>query len=478
MTLRRKMAHGAMWSLAERAGNQGISFLIFMLVARLIGPKEYGLANICFVFFSLANLIILGLVDGIVSLQIKDARRLSTMFWCVMGVGGALTLICVAGAGWSATLMSEPRLAPLLRWFSLVFLCLSASVVPNKLIYAALDFKTFAIRTLTASITSGIVGVFLAFRGAGAYAIVAQQITLYSVMNIVVWRNIAWRPTLVFDISTVGSSLLPGFKIMGADSVAFIDDQIPRLFVGGVLGPIALGFYGFVTRIRYALQEVLVHPSLSVLYPSLSKIKDDLEEQKLILGHAVAFMGFLIFPALALVIYTAPLYVPILFSPAWLPAVPVLQILMCGSAMAPILITIRESLRAHNRIGSYLNVQMPIVGLSLGLTGFLVPRGLVAVSVGVVFCALCSVPVHVLFFKRWLGISLWLSIARLAKPLSAIAVMLMTMYLYENSPLYPANLWGQLISLCALGAAVYLAVCFLVQYQEMLKVASFVRKLR
>ena len=65
MSLRKKMAHGAMWSLVEKAGNQGLSFIVFMFVARFIGPKEYGLANICFVAFSLANLVILGLVDGI-----------------------------------------------------------------------------------------------------------------------------------------------------------------------------------------------------------------------------------------------------------------------------------------------------------------------------------------------------------------------------------------------------------------------------
>ena len=472
------MAHGAMWSLLEKAGNQGISFIVFMFVARLIGPKEYGLANICFVSFSLAGLVIFGLVDGIVSLQINDTRRLSTMFWCVMGVGLALTLACFMGAAGVATLMGEPRLEPLLRWFSLVFLCLSASVVPNKLIYAALDFKIIALRTLTASVTSGVVGLFLAFQGFGAYAIVAQQITLYFVMNIVVWRNIKWRPSFVFDTSMVGSSLLPGFKTMGADIVAFSEDQIPRVFIGGILGPVVLGYYAFVIRIRYALQDILINPSLTVLYPSLTKIKEDHEEQKLILGQVISLMGFLIFPALALCVYTAPLYVPLFFGAAWVPAIPVLQILISGSAALPILITLRESLRAHNRVGSYLKVQMPVAVFGLFLTVVLLPRGLVAMAAGMVFCTLCSVPVYVLFFKRWLGISLWLSIARLVKPLAAVGVMLGIMHLYNNLPFYPANVWGRLFSSLALGGAVYLATCFLVQYKEMMKMVSSFRKVR
>jgi teichuronic acid exporter len=478
MTLRKKMAHGAMWSLLERAANQGISFIVFMFVARLIGPKEYGLANICFVFFSLANLVILGLVDGIISLQINDTRRLSTMFWCIMGVGAALTLASIIGAPGVAALMGEPRLEPLLRWFSLVFLCLSASVVPNKLIYAALDFKIIALRTLTAAVTSGIVGLYLAFQGFGAYAIVAQQITLNFVTNFVVWRNIEWRPSFVFDTSVVGSSLLPGLKMIGADLVAFSEDQIPRLFIGGVLGPIILGYYAFVTRIRYALQDILINPSLAVLYPSLTKIKEDQEEQKLILGDVISLTGFLIFPALGMCGAMAPLYVPLFFGAAWAPAVRVLQIFICGSAALPIFIAMKESLRAHNRVGSYLKVQIPVAGLGLFLTVVLLPRGLEVMATGVVLCSLCSVPVYVLFFKRWLGISLWLSIARLAKPLAAVGVMLGVMHLYRNLPFYPTNSWEQLFSSIALGGVAYLATCFLVQYREMMKMVSFVRKLR
>ena len=145
MTLHKKIALGALWSLVEKVGNQGVSFIAFLFVARLVGPKEYGLANICLVYFYFANIIILGLADGIISLQIRNERQLSTLFWCVMGVGCGLMLVCIVFAGTLADFMGEPRLRPLLQWFSLISICLAASVVPNKMLTAEMRFRVLAI---------------------------------------------------------------------------------------------------------------------------------------------------------------------------------------------------------------------------------------------------------------------------------------------------------------------------------------------
>ena len=98
MSLQTRMAKGVMWSLLEKGGQQAISFLVFMVIARLVGPEEYGLANICFVFFAVANLIVLSIVDGVVNLQIEDDERLSTLFWAVLGIGVALALVSLAAA--------------------------------------------------------------------------------------------------------------------------------------------------------------------------------------------------------------------------------------------------------------------------------------------------------------------------------------------------------------------------------------------
>src|SRR6516164_4615702 len=194
MTPQIKMARGALWTLIERIGTQGISFVFFMFVARLIGPKEYGLATMCFVFLSLNNIVIYCLVDGIVCLKIRDEQRLSTLFWLTTGVGCIITLLTIVSAGVIAKVVGDMRLEPILQLFSLVFIFVSTSAVPTNLLYASLRFRLFAIRAFFASLTSGVIGITLASKGLGAYAIAVQQISLYAILAVVAFLYAGWRP--------------------------------------------------------------------------------------------------------------------------------------------------------------------------------------------------------------------------------------------------------------------------------------------
>ena len=314
MSLHRKMASGAAWTFLEKIANQGVSFIVFTFVARLIGPEEYGLAGVCFVFFCVGNIVICNLAAGIITLQIRDTCGLSALFWCILGVGCLLTLACLAGAGPIAQYMDMPRLKPVLCWFSPVFLCLAASDIPTKLLISNMHFKIIAIRTVSASVVSGVVGVGMAYKGFGAFAIIAQQICFYFVMNIVVWYSVHWRPKFLFDLPLLKRSLFPGFKIAASESISFAEEQLPRLFAAAILGPLAIGYYAFVGRICYAIQSVFCHPVIDVLYPSVARIRNDREEQSNILGHVIWLSGLIVFPILALGAYEAPIYVPLLFG--------------------------------------------------------------------------------------------------------------------------------------------------------------------
>lgn len=478
MSLRKKIAHGALWSLVENIGNQGISFVVFMFVARLIGPAEYGLASICFVAFSLANLVIFGLADGIISLRIKDDRRLNSLFWFLMGIGIVSVFLCLAGAKYIAAFMGEPRLTPLLQWFSIVFISLASSVIPTRIIFVNLDFKAYALRSLYSSLLSGVVGVWMAARGYGAFAIVAQQIVLYTMMSIIAWHFVEWRPSFMFDFASLKESLKPGYKYIVAGIVGFSEEQLPRLFIGSVLGPHALGLYALATRLRFAFQNMFMDSILSVLYPSLTQILEDRDEQKQIMEKALGVVGLLIFPGLALAIYLAPLYVPLLFGEVWKDAIPILQLFIFGSAVYSIPAIVQEALHAHNRLGSFIKIRVPVVSVSLALIAVFLTHGLVAIATALTIWMWISVVVYLYFFHRWIGINLLGAVTQLSKPLISVTAMIVGLYLYHQSSFYPSNDWLDLILSMALGGSLYLGSCCLVQFHEMVKILSFVKQIR
>ena len=477
MSLHQKMASGAAWVFLDRIGNQGISFVVFMFVSRLIGPEEYGLAGVCFVLFCLGNIVVCNLADGIITLKIRDTCRLSALFWFILGAGTIMTLVCLAGAGPIAQYMDMPRLEPALRWFSPVFICLAASDIPTKLLISNMHFKIIAIRTVLASVVSGVVGVGMAYKGFGALAIVAQQICFFSVMNIVVWYSVQWRPKPLFDLQLLKRSLFPGIKIVSSESISFAEEQLPRLLAAAILGPLAIGYYAFVGRICYAIQNVFCHPVIDVLYPSVAQIRNNRAEQANILGHVIGISGLIILPIIALAAYEAPIYVPLLFGEKWTPAIPVLQVFICASSVLPFNATIRESLRAHNMVGAYMKLQFPIALMTLLLAITLLPHGLLTAATGLSCLTLATLPIYIYLFNRCTGVLLWRPVALLIKPLISVTLMVAFLYLYANSAIYPSSPWLRLLSSSGLGVCIYITSCLMLQYNEIMKIATCARQL-
>ncbi len=471
------MANGVLWSLVERTGVQGVSFITFMFVARLIGPKEYGLASICFVYFYVAVVLISGLADGIISLQIQESRRLSTIFWCVMGVGCTLTVICMITAGPVAAYMEAPQVKILLQWYSLVFIFLALFTIVQKILISKLKFRFIALCTLVASLISGAVGLTLAFAGFGAFAIVGQQLSFFAAINMIVWRYVGWRPEFVFDITGLKTSLAPGLKSISTGGVDFAEEQVPRILIAAVLGSTSLGYYVFVNRIRYAIQDLLFVTSLGVVYPSLSQIKDDLAKQTSILEMTITAAGICMFPVLAMAAYEAPAYVRLLFGVAWTPAVPVLQVIILAHMVSPISIVVRESLRAHNRMGAFIKIQIPIVITQIIVLWLVLPNGILAMAIGIFCCYIVAAPIYIAYFKRQLGISLWKPVLSLWKPLTSVLIMLVSVSIYQKLNLFPALSWLGLLSSLALGILAYFGACLVVLPREAMQITAVAREM-
>lgn len=455
MSLQHKMAGGAFWSWITKFGNQGISFIVFLVVARLIGPEQYGLASLCFVAFGVGNILLNGLADGLIALQLNDRGRLSALFWLVVGCGTLLSLGCWLTASWTAHWLALPALQALLEWFSPLFILMALAVLPNKLLYAQMRFRLFALRSISGALISAIAGIWLALAGWGALAIVVQQLVLYVVINLVIWLVIDWRPGYP-DWRGLGHTLQPGLKAMGSDSLEFAEQQLPRLWVSSVLGPIALGYLAFVMRLRYALQDIVINPPISVLYPAMSGIRDDICAQRQLAGQWITLLSTLLFPLLTVAVVLAPDYMSVLFGVAWVGSVPLLQIFLVGAALLPISLTARELLRSHACLGRYVTLQAAALPVVIVIYLLIIPHGLTKGALLLVALAWLLVPLQLWMLQHATGIALWSQLPSLSKPALAAFLMALGMLTvrYELSDV--AVLW-RLLGAAVLGSVIYIA---------------------
>ncbi|WP_263771189.1 oligosaccharide flippase family protein [Propionivibrio soli] len=482
MALSGKMASGAFWSIVEKGGQQAISFLVFMVLARLVGPEEYGLANICFVYFLLAGIIVWGVVDGIVSLQVEDDERLSSLFWFTQVIGVVLAAFCVGTAGVLANLLEQPKLEAILYTFAVVPLLLSLSAVPNMIVMKAMNFKIYAIRTLVATLVGGGVGLWLAFKGFGAYAIVWQQIAFYVVMNLIIWPFANWRPRLKFSRTSLVDAVKPGLNAIKVSSLAYFEQQFPRLVIADVIGAGALGHYAFVMRIRLALQEMLITAPLVVLYPGMSKMKGNRPDQARIAGKALLLACSFLFPLLAILAATAPLYIPFVFGERWEPSIVLLQIYAIGAAALPFNFVVKELFRANNRLNIFFRYNMLVTLLSLA-TLFLLPLqdGLRLMALSVTTIAFAAIPLYVHCVRRCLDIGLWSEVARIWPFAVASVLTFVAIVAAESGALHTVNLASiplQLVLFGGLGAAIFVGCALLLGKTQAVEVITLLRSAR
>ena len=472
MSVAKKMASGMLWGLLEKVGQQILSFAAFLIVVRMIGPEEYGLVGLCVVFTGFATMIFAGIADAIISQQITEGSRLSTLFWAVILVGLILSLITFLSAEFFAGLFKDDRLVPLVRLISVLPFLFALSTVPTVLVNARLDFKLIAVRSIIGTLAGGICGVILALNGFGAYALVWQQIAIWVCINLIIWPAAGWVPRMTFNRLELFGVLAPGGKMTVSMIITFVENQVPRLIIGFSLGAVSVGLFSFAWRIFWSMKEGLFLPVISVMFPAFAKIKNDPAESIRLINRIVSITGFIALPAFAGGAMTSPQFVPLFFGIKWIAAVGVLQFFIFAMIPGTFLLIIREVLRAHGKIGVFVRFQAIIVALSIATMLLLVNRGLQSMVFGVLVIAFITFPFAVWVSARASGFSFGRSFGRLWVPVTATAAMVLSIYAIQVTvlPFFPP--FVDLALLVLAGASVYLAVYALLDFRQL---ADFVK---
>ena len=476
MNIRKKMAKGAFWSFIEKGMQQISSFIVFAIIARMIGPEEYGLVALCWIFVALASCICNGLVDAIISMKIRDDKQLSTLFWSVITCGIIISLFTFISAESFSKIMGNEKLIPLIKYFSILPFLLSLISVPNALITATMDFRVFAIRTFFSTIISAIVGITLAIKGYGAYALLTQHITLYIVMNIVIWPSCKWYPKWLFQLIGMKEAILLGMARIGSSLMTFAEKEFPRVLLGVYLGPTAVGLYAFSMRIRYVPEEALIYPILNVIYPAFSEIRDDIEQKKKILNETMFMLGSLLLPVAFGAAVTSSIFVPLIFGEGWKEAVPLLEILFFTSPFICLGFILRDIARAHKITMGYFRLQMILVFLGSCFLVFLARYGLLAFTAGTALLFVIYFAAYTTYVSKKTDLNLLNSYKQLTSPLIAALSMSYVVHLIPN---YFKDALSQpiLLVICIFsGALIYTLLFYVLEFKRIGILINYIKR--
>lgn len=371
------------WKMMERFGVQGIQFIVQIVLARLLLPKDYGLISLVTIFIAIANVFVQsGFNTALIQKKDADEVDFSSVFYLSLGVAIIMYVLIFICAPLVSDFYNEAQLTLVLRVLAITLFFGAFNSIQNAVVAKRMQFKKLFFSSLGSSLISGVIGIVLAYLGLGVWALVFQQILSQVSITIILWFNVKWRPTLVFSIEKVKELFNYGSKLLLSSLIDTVYMNLRNLIVGKIYTPEVLGMYNrgeqfpqlIVTNINGSIQ--------SVMLPTLSSEQENKERIKTIVRRSIVTSSFIIFPAMIGLAAIAEPVVSILLTDKWLPCVPFLQIFCFIYALMPIHTANLQAINAIGRSDIFLKLEIykKVIGIiTLIIT---IPYGVYAIACG------------------------------------------------------------------------------------------------
>ena len=332
MSLKRKTIKGLFWSSLAQGWRQFSQVIILAILARLLTPEDFGLLAMATVFTEFSKFFgEMGIGYALIQKQDIRDEHYNSAFWLIFFIGFFLAWVLILGSKYISYFYKEPRLRLILQVISINFILGSIITVHQAILVRKMEFKKLAIRDITATVISGISGIFLAFIGYGVWSLV-YQLLIFNVLNIVLlWKFVQWRPQLRFSIIHIKDIFNFTANLTGFNIINYFSRNIDKLLIGKLLGSEALGLYSLAYKLMlYPLQNISAVIG-KVLFPAFSKIQNKLEKVRKAYLKMTEAISLITFPMMVALFAMAPEFINIFLGTRWVAMTTVLRIFcICG----------------------------------------------------------------------------------------------------------------------------------------------------
>ena len=283
-SLKNKTIKGVGWSAADALLGQGVTFIVGLVLARLLSPDEYGLIGICLIFTTVLN----GIVDSGFSnalIRKKDVtdEDYNTMFTTNMAISIVLYVLLFISAPFVSDFFHRVELTALVRVTGLILFFNALSITQVTILTKNIDFKTKTKASLVSAIISGVIGIAMAFMGYGVWSLVAQQLSKQLLYTLCLWVLSKWLPKFTFYKDSFKYMWGFGWKLLASGILNNVWNQLYQVVIGRCYTSSTLGHYTRANEYASIFSSNLTSIVQRVSYPVLAEIQDD--KERMVLGY-------------------------------------------------------------------------------------------------------------------------------------------------------------------------------------------------
>lgn len=476
--LKKKTVSGLFWKMAEQIGSQLIRMLTMIVLARVLMPEDYGAIALVWVFISLSDVVLKsGLASPLIQKKDADSLDFSTIFYCSFSLSFVLVAIIYFSAPAIARFYDMDVLCPVLRALSVIIPICSVASIQNAYVSRCMKFRTFFFATLIGLITSGAVGIWMAYHGYGIWSLVGQTITNHFVNLVVVFLFIRWLPTKEFSWTRLRQMWSFGWKVFVASLINSIFSDLRTILIGKVYTKQDLAYYNQGNQYPQMVVMTVNSSINAVLFPAIAKIQDDIAGVRAFLRRSIKLGSFIMFPLLLGFAATAKPLVLLLLTEKWLPSVPFIQVMCLALFLAPVSTPSQQAIKAIGRsdvtmrqelIKKSVYLALVIIGLCISIWGVVIGS-----AIGEIWCVL----VNTFPCKKHLGYSFRNQLADILPNLLTAGFMAVVVYFV--SYLFTSPLMSLLVQI-PLGIILYIGIAAISKNESYIycknEILSFIAK--
>lgn len=467
-SLRDKTVKGVGWSAADAFFGQGVTFVVGLVLARLLSPEEYGLIGIVTIFTT----ILLGFVDcgfgnALIRKQDADDDDYNTMFLVNMGMSLLMYALLFAGSPFIAKFFDRPQLVSLVRVTGLLLIIQAFSIVQDTILKKKIDFKTKTKASLVSAVVSGGVGIGMAFAGFGVWSLVGQQLTRQGVYTVCLWFLNRWWPTLKFNIQSLRYMWSFGWKLMLSGFLDRLWTQLYQAVVGKFYNPSTLGQYTRSEQYASIFSMNITSIVQRVSYPVLSTIQDN--KERMVNGYRKIIKTTMFVTAIIMISMGAvaePL-IYCLIGPQWHMAATFLPFICLNMSFYPLNAINLNMLQVQGRTDIFLYLEIIKKILAIGPI-------CIGIFVGIYWMLISSILLGFICFflnsyytGKSIGYTSWAQLRDIAPSYLIAFVIALSVYFIKYLPI---SYWIILPLQIIVGAGVFFFICETIKLKEYIEV--------
>lgn len=428
--LSKKVFSGFFWKFSERVLAQLISFIVSVIIARILSPDDYGLVAMSMIFISLANVFVVnGFSTALIQKKDVNIDSFSTLFYCSLLISIILYILLFFTAPFISAFYNKTEITQLIRVFAIMLPLSSYKSIQNAYVSKNLDFKKFFFSTLSGTIVSAIVGIIMAIKGFGVWALVAQYFSNNIIDSIVLTFTIKWRPKLVFSFKTVKPLLLFGSKILVVDLIGTLYHQLTSFIIGKKYTSADLAYYTKGRQIPDLINTNISSTITSVLFPAFSTSSDDFENLKKMSKLAIKTSSYILLPFYFGLIAVSNNLINFLLTEKWIPCVVFVNIMCINGIIETLDIIDIQILKAIGKSETVLKLEFIKKPIYLIVIFIAMRFSIISLALTVPITSIIAVIANSYYVNKYIHYSLFEKIKDFAIPFLFSCIMFFSVFI-------------------------------------------------